>query len=74
MAYFQGGQQKRYKDSLKASLKGFNIPSFQISPGNRVRRIEQSGTALLESGKLLEKQRVFVKLKESLKSTKPVAM
>ena len=37
-----GGQKKRYKDTLKASLKDFNIPQ---SRGNRLHRIEQSGEA-----------------------------
>ena len=36
-----GGQKKRYKDTLKASLKDFNIPSR----GNRLSRNEQSGEA-----------------------------
>ena len=37
-----GGQKKRYKDTLKASLKDFNIPT---ESWNRLHRIEQSGEA-----------------------------
>ena len=37
-----GGQKKRYKDTLKASLKDFSI---QKSCGNKEHRIEQSGKA-----------------------------
>ena len=36
-----GGQKKRYKDTLKASLKDFN----QLSHGNRLHKIVQSGEA-----------------------------
>ena len=38
----RGGQKKRYKDTLKASLKTF---TYQQSRGNRLHRIEQSGEA-----------------------------
>ena len=37
-----GGQKKRYKDTLKASLKDFNIPK---ESWNRLHRIVQSGEA-----------------------------
>ena len=37
-----GDQKKRYKDTLKAALKDFNI---QQSRGNRLHRIKQSGEA-----------------------------
>ena len=37
-----GGQKKRYKDTLKASLKG---STYQQSRGNRLHRIEQSDEA-----------------------------
>ena len=37
-----GGQRKRYKDTLKASLK---TSTYQQSRGNRLHRIEQSGEA-----------------------------
>ena len=39
----QGGQKKRYKYTLKASLKDFNIPT---ESWHRLHRIEQSGIAL----------------------------
>ena len=32
---FKSGQQKRFKDTIKASLKNFNIP-IQLYPGNRL--------------------------------------
>ena len=35
-----GGQKKRYKDTHKASLKDFNIPT---ESGNRLHKIVQSG-------------------------------
>ena len=35
---FLGGQKKSYEDTLKASLKDFNI---KLSPGNKLHRIEQ---------------------------------
>ena len=38
-----GGQKKRYKDTLKASLKDFNI--LTESYGNRLHWIVQSGKA-----------------------------
>ena len=63
----QGGQKKRYKDTLKASLKGFNIPT---SPGNRLLRIEQSGVASSTMVLPNLKQRESVKLKGSVKKGK----
>ena len=43
----QSGQKKRYKDTLKAKLQRISI--FQLSPGNRLHRIEQS--SVVSSGK-----------------------
>ena len=37
-----GGQKKRYKDTLKASLKDFNIPT---ESWEQIYRIKQSGDA-----------------------------
>ena len=63
----QGSQKKRNKDTLKTRLR---ISIFQLSPGNRLFRIEQSGVA--SSTKVLPnlKQRESVKLKESVKKGK----
>ena len=63
----QGGQKKRYKDTLKASLKN---SIFQLSPGNRLHRNEQSGVVSSTKEPHNLKQRESVKLKESVKSGK----
>ena len=65
----QGGQKKRYKDILKASLR---ISIFQLSPGNMLLRIEQSGVASLKKVPPNLKQRESVKLKGSVKKGKPM--
>ena len=59
----QGGQKKRYKDTLKALL-------FQLSPWNRLLRIEQSGVASSTKVPPNLKQREYVKLKGSVKKGK----
>ena len=66
----QGGQKKRYKDTLKASLKDFKFSIFQLSPGNRLLRIEQSGVDSSTKVPLNLKQRESVKLKGSVKKRK----
>ena len=63
----QGGQKKRYKDTLKASLKD---SIFQLSPGNRLLRIEQSGVASSTKVPPNLKKRESVKLKGSVKKGK----
>ena len=62
----QGGQKKRYKDT-KPRLK---ISIFQLSPGNRLLRIEQSGVASSTKVPPNLKQRESVKLKGSVKKGK----
>ena len=57
----QGGQKKRYKDTLKASLKDFNIPTESW---------EQSGVASSTKVPPNLKQRESVKLKGSVKKGK----
>ena len=65
------GPKKHYKEALKISLKGFNIPTESIFLiGNRLHRIEQSGVASSIMQQLSKKQRESVKLKESAKSAK----
>ena len=63
----QGGQKKRYKDTLKASLKDFNIP---IDSWEQVVRIEQSGVASSTKVPPNLKKRESVKLKGSVKKGK----
>ena len=60
----QGGQKKRYKDTLKPRLR---ISIFQLSPGNRLLSIEQSSVALFTKELPNLKQRESVKLKGSEK-------
>ena len=62
----QGGQKKRYKDTLKVSLKGFNIPTESWEQ-NRLLRIEQNRVASSTKVPPNLKQRESVKLKESVK-------
>ena len=45
----KGGQKKRCKDILKASLKDFNIPIR----GNRLHRIDQNGTFSLTNQRFI---------------------
>ena len=63
----QGGQKKCYKHILKASLQN---SIFQLSPGNRLLRIEQSGVASSTKVPTNLKQRESVKLKGSVKKGK----
>ena len=63
----QGGQKKRYKDTLKARLR---ISIFQLIPGSRLLRIEQSGVASSTKVPPNMKKRESVKLKGSVKKGK----
>ena len=64
----QGGQKKRYKDvPLKPRLR---ISIFQLIPGNRLLRIEQSGVASSTKVPPNLKKRESVKLKGSVKKGK----
>ena len=64
----QGGQKKRYKKNpLKPRLR---ISIFQLSPGNRLLRMEQSGVASSTKVPPNLKQRESVKLKGSVKKGK----
>ena len=63
----QGGQNKRYKDTLKPRLR---ISIFKLSHGNRLLRIEQSGGASSTKVPPNLKQRESVKLKGSVKKRK----
>ena len=63
----QGGQKKRYKDTLKASLKDFDIPmgSWEQTAQERSKWREQLS---------MKKKRESVKLKESAENAKPIPM
>ena len=62
-----GGQKKATKTPLKPHLR---ISIFQLSPGNRLLRIEQSGVASSTKVPPNLKQRQSVKLKGSVKRGK----
>ena len=63
----QGGQKKRYKDTLKASLKDFNIPteSWEQAAQDRTK-----WRCLINKSAPILKQRESVKLKGSVKKGK----
>ena len=67
----QGGQKKLYKDTLKASLKDFDIPigswETDYTGAIKVVRSHQQRRALYE-------RRESVKLRESAENTKPIPM
>ena len=63
----QGGQKNATKTPLKPRLR---ISIFQLSPGNRLLRIEQSGVASSTKVPPNLKQRESVKLKGSVKKGK----
>ena len=65
----QGDQKKRYKETLSLKPR-LRISIFQLSPGNRVLRIKQSGVALSTKVPPNLKQRESVKLKGSVKKGK----
>ena len=60
-------KRKASKTSLKPHLR---ISIFQLSPGNRLHRIEQSGVASSTMEPQNLNQREYVKLKESVKKRK----
>ena len=68
----QGGQKKRYKDTIKASLKDFDIPvgSWEQTAQERskLRGFINKGAAFYE------KKRESVKLRESAENVKPIPM
>ena len=64
----KGGQKKRFKDTLKVSLKD---STYHLSPGNRVNRIRQRGVASSEREQMTTKQRESTKLNENATCAKP---
>ena len=67
----QGGQKKRYKDTLKAFLKDFEIP---MGSWEQTAQSDQSGEVSSTKEQLFMKRRESVKLKESEESAKPKQM
>ena len=68
----QSGQKKRYEDTLKASLKGFDIP---IGSWEQTAQERSKCRGLINKGAALyEKKRESVKLKESAENAKPIPM
>ena len=65
----QGGQKKRYKDTLKASLKDFDIP---IGSWEQTAQERSSGEVSSTKEQLSMKKRESVKLKESTENAKPI--
>ena len=63
----QGGKRNATKTPLKLPLR---ISIFQLNPGNRLLRIEQSGVASSTKVPPNLKQREYVKLKGSVKKGK----
>ena len=71
---FQGGQRKRYKDTLKASLKDFNIPteSWEQAEQDQTKWccLIRKGTAEYEAKRICEAER---KRKEHKSRTKELS-
>ena len=68
----QGDQKKCYKDTLKASLKDFDIP---IGSWEQTVQERSKWRGLINKGvALYEKKRESVKLKESAENAKPISM
>ena len=64
-----GGQKNRYKDTLKASLKDFNIPT---ESWNKLHRTEQNGEASSEEVLGNMRQKESAKPSRNVHSAKPV--
>ena len=67
----QGGQKKRYKDTLKASLKEFNIPTESWEQAAQGRTSDVASSTKVPPNL---KQRESVKLKGSVKKGKQEPM
>ena len=66
-----GGQRKRYKDTLKASLKDFNIPTVSWQ---QIAQTEQSGEASSEEVLVNTRQKESAKPSRNVHSAKPEIM
>ena len=73
----QGGQKKRYKDTLKASLKDFNIPieSWEQAGQDRTkwRCLINKGASQFEEKRICEAERKRKERKERAKEPSPVS-
>ena len=67
----QGGQKKRYKDTLKAPLKDFDKP---IRSWEQPAQERSKWRGLINKGAALYEKRESVKLKESTENAKPIPM
>ena len=67
----QGGQKKRYKDTLKSSLRDFDIP---IRTWEQTAQERSNGEVSSTKEQLSMKKREYVKLKESAEDEKPIPM
>ena len=68
----QGGQRKRYKDTLKASLKNFDIP---IGSCEQTAQMRSKWRGLFNKGAALyDKKRESVEMKESAENATPLPM
>ena len=67
----QCGQEKRYKDTLKTSLKDFEIPIGSLEQTVQER---SKWRGLINKGAALYEKREYVKLKESTENAKPMPM
>ena len=66
----QGGQKKRYKDTLNASLKDFEIPHTSWVLGKDYQERSKWRDLINKGAALYEKKRKSVKLKESAENSK----
>ena len=67
----QGGQKKRYKDTIKASLKNFDIP---IGFWEQTAQERSKLRGLINKGAALYEKRESVKLKENAENAMPIPM
>ena len=67
----QGDQKKRYKDTLKTSLKDFDIP---MGSWEQTEQERSKWRGLINKGAALSKKRESVKLKESTENAEPIPM
>ena len=67
----QGGHKKRYKDTLRASLKDFDKP---IGSWEQTAQERSRWRGLINKGAALYEKRESAKLKESAENAQPIPM
>ena len=67
----QGGQKKRYKDTIKATLKDFDI---QIGSWEHTAQERSKWRGLINKGAAVYEKSESVKLKERAEKEKPIPM